>query len=493
MAEHLSRRDFLTLTAAAGLLAARRGGCQPGTGRPNFVIIQGEGQGWSSLGLSMDPRLPNAHSTLSRTPNLAALAAAGMCFAQAYVASPRCTPSRTALVTGINPARLHMTFVNEGGEGKRRAGGDNTRLLPPSPLMELPAGTQTVAHRLHAAGYASAHFGKWHVGRSDPKLHGFDESDGANANGGPDNVANPNPGQGQLLTERGLDFMARSAAARRPFYLQLDHYGGKDPADVRPQTWADVAGRSDGRFKDKDLGNAAVMEDVDTMIGLVLAKVEALGLAGNTYVVYLADHGTPGPNQPLSGGKGTLWDGGLRVPLIVRGPGIAAGSRCAARVTNCDLMPTVLELAGVTEPLPATVDGGSLAGLLRAGGLGVVKRPREELVFHYPHYDMDANGPGSSIIVGDDKLTRYDEGPSLHLYNLAADPSEQRDLAAASPAKVTALQERLDAWLNAAGAQRVSRNPNYDPNAAPTAPAAGGGGRGGGRRGGQGGGQGGAQ
>jgi arylsulfatase A len=195
------------------------------TDRPNFVVILGEGHGWASTAVQMDDAVPQSKSDVVRTPNFEKLAAAGMRFANFYASSPRCTPSRAALFTGISPAQLHMTFV---GEGKGDTGDDPGRkVIPPRCTLELPEQTTTIAEVLRRAGYATAHFGKWHVGRVSPARHGFDESDGATNNGGPDNVANPHPEQLYGMTERGMDFMARQVRAGKPFYLQLSHHASR--------------------------------------------------------------------------------------------------------------------------------------------------------------------------------------------------------------------------------------------------------------------------
>ncbi|NDB78132.1 MAG: sulfatase, partial [Verrucomicrobia bacterium] len=176
------KRLFITL-----LLAIRA--VSSASAAPSFVVIYGEGAGWSSSSVQMDDRNPASRSTSLKTPNLERLAAAGMRFANGYAASPRCTPSRAALFTGRSPAALHMTFVGDG----RRDEAVLARVIAPHAVLELPESTTTIGELLQRAGYATAHFGKWHVGRESPAKHGFSENDGANNNGGPENVASPNP------------------------------------------------------------------------------------------------------------------------------------------------------------------------------------------------------------------------------------------------------------------------------------------------------------
>ena len=417
--------------------------------QPNFIVIYGEGSGWASTSVLMDDRNPASKSSTIHTRNIERLAASGMRFSNGYAPSPRCTPSRAALLTGCSPAQLHMTFVGDGRRGLQEGDYLNTgeKLLTPWPQLELPADTVTIAEYLKRAGYATAHFGKWHLGRVSPSQHGFDESDGATGNGGPDNVASPNPKQALAMTAKGIDFMERQVKASKPFYLQLSHYPNQpEKGGGRPAKNADE--------------ETAI---VDQTLGQLLDAVARLGLSTNTYIIYTTDHGTPGRNSPLTGGKGTVWEGGLRVPFIVAGPGVKAGACSHLRVTQTDLFPTFAELAGAKEILPQGMEGGSFASVLKSGGAGEVKRLREEFVVHFPHYDKDAQGPASAIYVGELKLIHAYEPGALKLFNLANDPGECRDLAAHMPEKVKELDARLMAYLKAVNAQLPKPNPNYDP------------------------------
>jgi arylsulfatase A len=416
--------------------------------RPNFVVVLAEAQGWAQTSVMMDDRVPESRSRIFQTPAVERLAREGMRFTFGYAASPRCTPSRAAIFTGKSPAVLHMTYVGVG----REPGPVFTKLIPPEPLLELPSGETTVAEILQPFGYATAHFGKWHVGRTDPSRHGFDASDGPTNNGGPENVASPNPKQAYGMTARGIAFMARAQKAGKPFYLQLSHYpnqerkeggGGRDPDAVRADS-----------------------DEIDRTVMQLLAAIDTQGLAGNTYVIYTADHGGQGRtgNAPLSGGKGAITEGGLRVPFLIRGPGIAGNVCSRVPVTGCDLLPTIVTLAGTTAPLPAGVEGGSLVPVLRdPAGRGTVRRVREELVFHFPHYDLGNGGPATAILLGGFKLVRNYETGTRRLFELERDPGETRDLASRMPEKVNELTARLDAYLKEINAQMAARNPNYDP------------------------------
>ncbi|NBV24281.1 MAG: sulfatase [Proteobacteria bacterium] len=410
---------------------------------PNFVVILGEGAGWTSSSVQMDDRNPASRGSV-KTPNLERLAAAGMRFSDGYAASPRCTPSRAALFTGRSPAALHMTFVGDG----RRDEAVLARVLAPHAVLELPESETTLAELLQRAGYATAHFGKWHVGRASPAKHGFDEHDGANNNGGPDNVASPNPKQALAITAQGIAFLERQAKAGRPFYLQMSHYPNQEEK-----------GRSGGGKQRPPEGNAEAMGITYQTLGQILDAVARLGLTGSTYILYTTDHGTPGRNAPLTGGKGTVLEGGLRVPFLVSGPGVKPGACSHVRVTAMDLLPTFAELAGVKEPLPPRIEGGSFSAVLKNNGVGTVARPREEFVVHFPHYDKDALGPASAILLGDFKLIRVYETGERRLFNLAQDSAERDDLAKQLPAKVAELDQRLTAYLTAVGAQMPDINP----------------------------------
>ncbi len=416
---------------------------------PNFIVIMAEAQGWANTSVAMDDRLPASRSREFSTPALERLAQGGMRFAYGYAASPRCTPSRAALFTGKSPAALRMTFVGLG----RDSAPVRTALIPPEPILELPAAETTVAELLQRAGYTTAHFGKWHVGRTDPARHGFDRSDGPTGNGGPDNVASPNPKQAFGMTDRGIAFMTAARTAGRPFYLQLSHY---------PNQERKGGGRPDAATTRHEA------DEIDRTVSLLLDAVDRLGLAATTYVIYTADHGAQGRtgNTPLSGGKGSVLEGGLRVPFLIRGPGVAANVCSYVPVTACDILPTLAAAAGLTAPLPAGVEGGNLLPVLRdPTGRGEVRRPREELVFHFPHYDLGNGGPATALILGSLKLIRQDETGARRLFDLARDPGEKNDLAPSRRETVAELETRLDAFLLAVNAQMARRNPDHDPSA----------------------------
>lgn len=434
--------------------------------RPNFIVIMGEAQGWASSSVQLDDAVPGSRDPLSRTPNFEKLAAAGIRFSNFYAASPRCTPTRAALFTGKSPAQLHMTFV---GEGKREEAADTGRkVITPRGGTEMPEAELTIAELLQREGYATAHFGKWHVGRTNPKAHGFEENDGANANGGPENVENPNPKQAFGITEKGIDFMARQVKAGKPFYLQMSHYPGRGGTDARPETYAELRKRATSERDQRLIGAAAVREDMDATLGMILAQIDALGIAGRTYIIYTADHGAQGQgsNGPLSAGKGTVWEGGIRVPLLMSGPGIKAGSSTRVRASTVDIFPTVAALARSEEPLPPGLEGGSLIPVLATPAGAAVKRPREEFVVHFPHYDKDKLGPASAIVLGPYKLIRPYETGVPRLFDLSKDMGEEQDLAATKAKETAELDQRLTEYLKAVHAEMPSINTTFDPSTA---------------------------
>lgn len=426
-----------------------------GATTPNVVVIVGEAQGWTSTSVQMDPALATSRQALLKTPGLERIATEGMRFTNFYAPSPRCTPSRAAFFTGRSPAALHMTFVGIGNDETNVTG----PLITPANVTDLPTTLPTVASLLKGAGYATAHFGKWHVGRSNPSAYGFDASDGPTNNGGPANVANPNPVQSYGITERAIAFMRQQVQAGKPFYVQLSHYAGKAAVDVRPETWAAAKAQMVGQ-NDNTVGIAAATLEMDNTIRLVQGALDSLGVSRNTYILFWSDHGQQSTtyNTPLAFGKGTVWEGGVRIPFVIAGPGIAAGSSSRVVASATDLMPTILDLVGApVAPTVTGIEGGSLKAVLRGGGTGAVTRRFADFVVHFPHYDFDAIGPASTILSGNYKLIRSYEDDARRLYDLSTDLAERNDLARTLPAKVTELDQKLTAYLTAVGAQLPRR------------------------------------
>jgi arylsulfatase A len=413
---------------------------QPATDRPNFLIVYGEGSGWVSTSVQMEEGNPQSKSEFIETPNLERLAANGVTFSRGYALSPRCTPSRAGLYTGKSPGLLHMTYVTASGlEGRNP--GDNLKLIPPAPVTELPVEETTYAEILKQSGYATAHFGKWHLGRVDPTEHGFDESDGPNANDSPSG-RDFNQAEYAITADKGIDFMRRQVAAGRPFLLEVDHYPIMNNRNVQEEMMAERL-------------------DMDANFGRMYDALEELGVADNTYVIFTTDHGTQGQlNAPLNNGKGSLLEGGIRVPFIIGGPSVRAGEWSGEPVTAVDILPTIADLSGNASIVKEDVEGGSLVSILRDKE-GEVERSREEIVFHFPHYDLNNAGPATALMLGDYKLVKNYEEDQPQLYNIALDPGETKDLASDMPDLVVELDQKLVAYLEEIDAQMPRPNPDY--------------------------------
>ena len=439
-----------------GLLAAAPGLAQP---RPNFVFILTDDHGWSQLSFSMDPDVDQAASEFLETPSMARLANEGMRFASGYSPAPLCTPTRRSIFCGMTPARQRGTeFASEfDWQG---------RLTLPNALKQAdPA-------------YRTAHFGKFgsQMGAS-PEQVGFDESDGPTTNrtGGmptPMNergqsVTKEDPKLAFAITERAIDFAKRQVADGRPFYVQVSHYAAHLQVQTRPKSLAkfERKGRPDRAVTHAFAG---MLLDLDEAVGRMLNALDELGVAGRTYVIFMADNGGRGsipgaqeglapPNRPLNGAKHTLLEGGIRVPFLVRGPGVARNSVSHVPVTGYDLLPTLYDLAGGTEPLPSEVDGGSFRRVLEHGGAGQVERSFGGLVFHRP---KRRSNPASAIRVADHKLLlRYateSRPQSRMLFNLATDPLEARDLSGQESGKADELERMLLGYLRSVGAEEPS-------------------------------------
>ncbi|MCZ0950969.1 MAG: sulfatase [Rhodospirillaceae bacterium] len=428
-----SSSSITRIVIAATLLAAAPFAPGQDSSTPNIILIVADDQGWNHLSVPMNDELPGSGSDYFRTPNIERIAAAGMRFPNAYAAAPMCGPSRIALHYGKSTAQVVYSEAAE----------------------DVRAESVTIGEMMQSAGYATAHFGKWSPGAPESGLQHYDENDGnaGNGNGNVDNPANPKDIFG--ITERAIAFMETSVAAGQPFYMQLSHYAphvGFQALVVTLEKWDSIA---PGAIH-TDPVYAAMTEDLDTGIGRVLDKLQDLGVDNNTYVIYTSDHGQTinrSTNQPLRLGKGTLWEGGMRVPFIVSGPGIPGGTVSDARVVSLDFFPTFAELAGVTESLPDDLDGGSLVPLLQRGGEGDVRRAREELVFHFAQPSgQPESRPSSSIYLENYKLLKFYDTGDLQLFDIAADLRERQDLAGRMPERVEALHLRLMSYLDAVGA-----------------------------------------
>lgn len=430
-----------------------------GAERPNIVFMLSDDQGWSGLSVAMHPDVPGSIGSIYHTPNLEKLAAQGMRFSAGYAPASVCSPTRISLMTGKSPAALHWTKAAPPETGRK--------LTEPRNIKNLSAQEVTIAELLRQAGYATAHYGKWHIGGGGPIQHGFDESDGDTGNENAFQFHDPNPVDIFGMADRAAAFMSKSQQAGKPFFIQLSWNALHASENANRATLAKYEQQLSGENR-KLITTAAITEDLDTGVGKVLDAIDQLGLADSTYVIYMADNGAGGGKKLLNGGKGGVWEGGIRVPFLVRGPGVKANSWCHTRVVGYDLFPTFCEWAGVhSSKLPMGLEGGSIAKLLADGGSGEVKRGHEELVFHFPHYQGDA--PHSAIFLGDLKLLHFYEDDRDLLFDLSRDIGERNDLSSERPAETKQLRERLMQYLDAVGAQMPTANPDYDPTR-PTEP-----------------------
>ena len=422
--------------------------------RPNIVFMLSDDQAWNGLSVAMHPNVPGSKGDIFHTPNLEKLAAQGMRFSAGYAPASVCSPTRVSLMTGKSPAALHWTKAAPPEAGHK--------LIEPRNIRSIPASESTIGDILRKAGYATAHYGKWHISGGGPEKHGFDESDGDTGNENAYQFKDPNPVDIFGMADRAARFMEKSSKAKKPFFIQLSWNALHASENANQATLAKYERQLNGENR-KRITTAAITEDLDTGVGRVMDAIERLGLAGTTYVIYMADNGAGGGKKVLAGGKGGVWEGGIRVPFIMRGPGVKPNSWCHTRVVGYDLFPTFCEWAGVAPgTLPKGIEGGSIASLLKNDGRGEVDRPREELVFHFPHYQGDI--PHSAILLGDLKLLHFYEDNHDELYDLVKDISERNDLAAQRPAETKKLRARLDKYLADVDAKFPTPNPNFDPN-----------------------------
>jgi arylsulfatase A-like enzyme len=453
--------------------------------RPNIVFMLSDDQGWSGLSVSMHPTIASKGEEF-HTPNLEKLASQGMRFSAGYAPAPVCSPTRISLQTGKSPAQLHWTKAAPAVAGQK--------MIEPTLIKNIASSEITIGEQLKKAGYATAHYGKWHIAGGGPEQHGYEESDGDTGNENAYKFVDPNPVDIFGMAERSAKFMEKSAKAGKPFFIQLSWNALHASENALKATLAKYE-KTMGGDNSKRVTVAAITEDLDTGVGMVMEAIDRLKLTNNTYIVYMGDNGSGGGRKSLSGGKGDLWEGGIRVPFIVRGPGVKADSWCHTRVVGYDLYPTFCEIADINlQTLPKDIEGGSILSLMKHAGQGEVKRSREEMFFHFPHYQSD-DGPHSAIYLGDLKLLRFYETDTVKLFDLAKDIGERNDLSNKMPKETAELKQRLEKYLSDINAQFATMNPDYDPNkpVASRRGGKGGGGKGGGGKGGggKGGGQGG--
>jgi arylsulfatase A-like enzyme len=419
----------------------------------------------------------NNPKSFYETPHIDSIAATGMRFTDGYAANPVCSPTRYSIMTGKYPSRVDATNFFSG----KRSG----KFLPAPLHSDMPLKEVTIAEALKEQGYATFFAGKWHLGPTEefwPENQGFDVNKGGHNKGGPWNggkyfspYGNPRLTDGpkgehlpiRLANETNAFIEANKG---KPFFAYLAPYsvhtpllGRKDLVEKYKKKAAEIAGAEFGdeeqvtgkrarrvRILQKHAIYAAMMESMDTCVGMVLTKLKELGLQKKTIIVFTSDNGglstsegSPTSNLPLRGGKGWVFEGGIREPFLFSVPGMTkAGSVSSVPVISTDFYPTILELIGAPLKPTQHQDGVSLVSLLKGGG----QLDREALYWHYPHYSNQGGIPGGAIRMGDWKLfERYEDG-RVHLYNLRQDIGEKSDLAAEQVERVKTMRTKLHTW-----------------------------------------------
>lgn len=422
------------------------------TNSPNFIVILVDDQGWNGTSVQMSDREPLSKSDYHQTPHLEKLANNGMRFSSAYASAPVCSPSRYAIQLGQTPARLRMIRVGMNTNHINH----NTPFTIPKLLKEINP------------NYKTAHFGKWGID-VDPSVLGYDESDGitGNKDGGFDyknhkkqwrNNISEDPKKIFSTTNSAIDFIERQADDNSPFFLQISHYAVHSDIMMREATLDKYQGLPKGKYQNH-AGFAAMTEDLDTGVGLLLDKIKALGLENDTYIIYTSDNGAVpmmpprmryinGSNTPLSRGKWDAMEGGIRVPFIIAGPKIKAGIESRVPISFSDLLPSIIDIAGNKLPQYDHLDGGSFKKVAFKNGKGKVKRNNDGIVFHVPYENGIAlKRAHSAIIVDNFKLLKFYDNNQLMLFELNSDYGEKNDLSQVLIEKTKTLEATLEAYL----------------------------------------------
>jgi arylsulfatase A-like enzyme len=456
----------------------------------NFLFFLVDDMGWADIGAN--------GSTFHETPNIDRLAKSGMRFTQGYAAGSVCSPTRASILTGRHPVRVDITDWIP-GQTNRPA----NSLLHPEDRSHLPLEEVTIAEALKQHGYQTFFAGKWHLGEKGhwPTDQGFDINIGGHHRGSPpggyyspwSNPALKAKRKGEYLTERLTDESVKFLENRdesKPFLLYLsyynihtpiqaykkhiDHYQSKAAKAFEGKTPTEPEHEGTNRTRQDNPALASMVAAVDESVGVLLAKLAELNLDKNTVVIFFSDNGGlstlqgrrygPGCNLPLRGGKGWLYEGGVREPTIIRAPGVTQPSSVSHKpMVSMDFFPTMLDLAGLPAQPKLHADGQSLLPQLKGNDSGT-----RTFYWHYPHYHGSAWKPGASIRDGDWKVIEFYHYKNFELYNLATDPGERHNLAKANPTKAKRLRTKLAAWQKQMNAKMPVPNPEYTPNTQPT-------------------------
>lgn len=465
--------------------------------QPNFLFILADDLGYMDVGF-------NNPNTFYHTPQLNRLAASGLVFTDFYAASPTCSPTRASILSGKHPARMSTTNFFTG----RRSG----KYAPADFKTNLPLNETTLAEALKQQGYHTFFTGKWHLGGKDhgPQAQGFDINKGGGANGHPRSHFSPYKNlnlsdgpEGEYLTDRltneAIQYLKKRAQSKeQPFLLYLSYYAVHTPIEApthligkyqnkakklgftnrsssiesgrERQVWPYTKEKRKVRIRQDDIKYAAMVESMDTAIGQLLSTLDQLGLKDNTVVVFTSDNGglstaqgLPTSNLPLRGGKGWIYEGGIRVPAVIRWPGVTPpGKRCSIPASTTDIYPTFLEIAKIEAKPDQHQDGISLVPTLKNP---FAKFSRGPLYFHFPHYSNQGGVPASAMRDGEYKLVQDLEDGEYELYNLKEDISEHNNLAQLEEQRVKEMAASLDSWRRQMKARSLRTHPKT--NASP--------------------------
>jgi uncharacterized sulfatase len=445
----------LLLAALAFLGAAVPLSAAGAPARPNLILILADDLGWADLGCH--------GNTFNETPHIDRLAAQGLRFTQFY-SGPVCSPTRANIQSGQNQARFGIT---QHIPGHRRP---FAKLIDPEVPRQLPLEVETFAERLGGAGYRTGYLGKWHLGGAayGPKEQGWQtaiETQGHNVPAALD-ASQPPRRTAAFLADKAIEFIEANRA--QPFVLQVSHFAVHIPLSTTPELLKKYQAKKPMPGYPSRPEYAGLLEELDQSVGRVVAALDRLGLSTNTLVIFTSDNGgleheqngtIVTSNGPLRSEKGTLYEGGIRVPCIARWPGnVPAGRTTEAVASTMDFYPTFLRLGGAAAPAGQPQDGLDLSGFLRDPATPL---RREMLPFHLPHYHHST--PASAIRMGDWKLIEFFETGALELYRLSDDPGEKNNLAARHPEQAQQMRVALDQWRREIGARMPQPNPNYDP------------------------------
>ena len=469
----MNRREFVKLVGlgAAALMLPGFGAKSLALSRakpkPNFLFILLDDLGWSQVGC-----YGPANGGFYETPNIDRLASEGMKFTDAYAACPVCSPTRASIMTGKYPARLHVTDYIPGDTFPYE------KLKQPEWQKYLPLEEVTIAEVLKDAGYVTASFGKWHLSVAkkppesepyDPDKQGFDETlitEKPASKQDPEKDAH----NVDLITEKSLEFLERNKD--KPFFLYVAHNTIHAPIMGKKKLVEKYKGKSGSDLPENNPVVGAMLEELDSSIGKLLKRLDELKIADKTIVIFFSDNGgleAVSKQTPLRSGKANLYEGGIRVPFIVRWPGVVKpGTICSEPVISVDFFPTFVEIVGLENKMPKPIDGVSLVTLLTQRGVF----SRQAIYWHYPHYHSAGIGPCGAIRSGNYKLIEwFDEticgtGNRFELYNLKEDAGEQNNLAGQIPQKVDEMRKMLANWRDKVNAQMLTPNPSYNPQKA---------------------------